>query len=471
MESKEQLAGIMTSETRPKFYRHGNSLEDMASMDHNNKEAGVLFSTSVKTLTTVDSQNHTSRSASISSTESDSAKRISKPVLKNTVSFGVVEFRVHDRTVGDNPSVANGGAALDLDWDYSEGPSVTLEEFENHRTNIQPRREKSELLIRRREREKMLRYDHGVTRQEIASATRSINKQKANRRQTNHNLKYQSLEEAAEKAKRFAQRLVGARKSTKKEIKKLWKHADKNMEKSVKKGRKLQKGYSSHSSTSLHAKAKNVAKKVVECHEDSDVSTTSRNKRLFKKKSSGSSRGSKSLNTSRHSLKKHDLTLEPEQDVSSTRHVSKNYSDLLKNLELNDDSEETLVVENLRSSAPPALGGGTVSDTSDLHTSATRHVKNYDLSLEAKRDQSSDISCEQKEEKPNNQATPSNPLVKIFRDSDHDAATVTTCSTQSTNLNQSLGSSMISEKSSARYLVKKNSIITAEEEDLFSFGL
>jgi hypothetical protein len=467
MESKVQLAGIMTSETKPKFYSRGDSIEDMASIK-SNKEAGVLFSTSVKTLTTMDSQNQTSRSASISSTESsDKGKRISKPVLKNTVSFGVVEFRLHDRTVGDNPSVANGGAALDLDWNYSEGPSVPLEEFEHHRTNIQPRREKSEMLIRRREREKMLRYDHGVTRQEIASATRSINKQKANRRQTNHNLKYQSVEEVAEKVKRFTQRLVGARKSTKKDIEKLWKHAEKNMEKSVKKGKKLQKGYSSQSSTSLHAKSKNVAKKKVECHEDADASTSSK-KRLFKKKSSdGSSRASGSLNSSRRSLKKYDLTLEPEQDVASTRHVNKKYSDLLKNLELNDDSEETLVVENLRSSAPPALGGDKVSDTSDLHASATRHVKNYDLSLEAKGDQSSNISSEQEHEKPKNQATPSDSLVKIFRDSDHDAATVTTCSTQSTNLNQSLGSSMISEKSSARYLTKKNGIITAEEEDLF----
>lgn len=466
MESKEQLAGITTSETRPKFRKRGNSIEDVALMDRDNIEAGVLFSTSLKTLTTVDSQNQTSRSASISSTESDTANRVRKPVLKNTVSFGVVEFRLHDRTVGDNPSVANGGAALDLEWYYSEGPSVSVEEFEDHRTNIQPRREKSEMVIRRREREKMLRYDHGVTRQEIASATRSINKQKANRRQTNHNLKYQSMEEVAEKVKRFAQRLVGARKSTKKEIEKLWKHAEKNMEKSVKKGRKLQKGYSSHSSTSLHAKSKNVAKKMVECHEVSDVSTTSKNKRLFKKKSSdGSSRASGSLNSSRHSLKKYDLS--PEQDVASTRHTNKKYSDLLKNLELNDDSEETLVVENLRSSAPPALGVDTVTDSSDLHTNATRHVKNYDLSVEAKGNQSSDILCEPEEEKPKNQTTPSNPLVKIFGDNDHDAATVTTCSTQSTNLNQSLGSSMFSENSSARHLAKKNSIITAEEEDLF----
>ena len=76
MESKEQLAGIMTSETRPKFYSRGDSIEDMASIK-SNKEAGVLFSTSVKTLTTVDSQNQTSRSASINSTESsDTGKRI-----------------------------------------------------------------------------------------------------------------------------------------------------------------------------------------------------------------------------------------------------------------------------------------------------------------------------------------------------------------------------------------------------------
>lgn len=138
---------------------------------------------------------------------------------RKRVSFSSVQMRHHDRTVGHNPSVSDNGPALDLAWEYDEETSIPLEEYEENR---EPRRNKSDLMLRRHEREKILRFDHNVSKEELKEAKKEIRKAKTCRRDTLNRMKYEGVHEVQEKFIRRTQRFLGLRRSTKKEIDALW---------------------------------------------------------------------------------------------------------------------------------------------------------------------------------------------------------------------------------------------------------
>jgi hypothetical protein len=140
---------------------------------------------------------------------------------KKAVSFSTVSFRHYERTVGDHPAVS-GGPALDFTWEYSATEPQSVVEYELRRSG---RRTGSEMIIRRTEREYLLRSDFGVSRTDLALHVRNINKIKNQRRQTLNNLRFSKIEENWQKFLRFFARCVGARKKTDRQIKELWRRA------------------------------------------------------------------------------------------------------------------------------------------------------------------------------------------------------------------------------------------------------
>mmetsp|Transcript_12873 Transcript_12873/g.18790 ORF Transcript_12873/g.18790 Transcript_12873/m.18790 type:complete len:401 (+) Transcript_12873:119-1321(+) len=138
------------------------------------------------------------------------------------VSFSNVGIRAYSRTVGDNPAVSS-GPALDLSWHYSKEESLPIDEFESSRDN--QRRPRNQLFMQRFEREILLKHECEICPQEIARNIRSINRSKAQRMQTLHNLKFAQVEELWQKIQRGTARCVGVRKTTKQQIKILWKSA------------------------------------------------------------------------------------------------------------------------------------------------------------------------------------------------------------------------------------------------------
>ena len=130
-----------------------------------------------------------------------------------SVSFGQVELRLHQRTAGDNPSVSDRGPAFDLDWEYTDGPCESVDDYESHRTTANPRRSnKSSLRINGREREKMLKYDNNVSTRAIQTSIMSINKAKADRMKTMKTMKtmkkYEKINKIGESLKKKLKRII-----------------------------------------------------------------------------------------------------------------------------------------------------------------------------------------------------------------------------------------------------------------------
>lgn len=138
---------------------------------------------------------------------------------RRTVTFGDISGRVYERTAGFNPGVSS-GAPLELDWNYRCTQDVSIEEYEAYYTR---KRSYAELRIPKREREKILRWECGLSPNQIASHVRQTNRTKAHRLQTVNNLKFARVEEKLQKVKRAIGRALGTRKSYEKEVKKLWK--------------------------------------------------------------------------------------------------------------------------------------------------------------------------------------------------------------------------------------------------------
>lgn len=137
---------------------------------------------------------------------------------RQSVSFGAVEFRLHHRTAGDNPSVSDRGPAFDLDWDYTDGPCESVDDYESRRTTENPRRSsKSSLRIKGREREKMLKYENDVSTLAIQTSIMSIKKAKADRVKTRKKMKkYEKIDEIGESLKRKLKKLFGKSRGSRK---------------------------------------------------------------------------------------------------------------------------------------------------------------------------------------------------------------------------------------------------------------
>ncbi|GFH47193.1 hypothetical protein CTEN210_03668 [Chaetoceros tenuissimus] len=132
-----------------------------------------------------------------------------------SVSFGQVEFRFHQRTAGDNPSVSDRGPAFDLEWEYVDGPCESIDDYESHRNTENPRKaNKSSLRINGREREKMLKYDNDVSTRAIQTSITSIQKAKADRAKTmKKGKKYEKIYEIVRNMKRKLKKSIFRKRS------------------------------------------------------------------------------------------------------------------------------------------------------------------------------------------------------------------------------------------------------------------
>lgn len=163
-----------------------------------------------------------------------------KRALKKTrsasvVSFDQVNIREYERVLGDNPSCSS-GPPLSIGWRFSPSPmQISVDDYENGRGDVP--RYKSEFLVPKDIREKMLREHAGVSRREIVTTVRGIQKQKSQRRKTAANLGMQNTEEKLENVRRSVQKAVGKRKSYSKEEKRLWDDAH---ERAVEKAKQLE---------------------------------------------------------------------------------------------------------------------------------------------------------------------------------------------------------------------------------------
>jgi hypothetical protein len=177
------------------------------------EEASVTNSRSELTSCLTSSSRSTNET--IMTNEIDNAEN----VIRRTVTFGDISGRVYERTAGFNPAVSS-GAPLEFDWKYRCTQDISVEEYEAYYTR---RRSYAELRIPKREREKILRWECGLSRTQIASHVRQTNRTKALRAQTVNNLKFAPVQEKLQKVKRAVGRALGTRKTYEKEVKKLWK--------------------------------------------------------------------------------------------------------------------------------------------------------------------------------------------------------------------------------------------------------
>jgi hypothetical protein len=127
--------------------------------------------------------------------KSSRRSRRSKP---RSVSFSNVHVRQYERILDDNPA-CRFGISIAIGWGYNEEKVESVDEWEGSRSRRRVR-SKSELILSRTKREKIVR-SLGYVDNDIAAAMREINRVKCHRRQTVNNLKLQHLEETVESAK------------------------------------------------------------------------------------------------------------------------------------------------------------------------------------------------------------------------------------------------------------------------------
>ena len=164
------------------------------------------------------------------SSTSNEAKDLDQ--TKPHVKFHQITIREYNRTLGDNPSVS-AGPPIALDWEYNpESEILTIEDYEAQKPQ---RRRNVELVVPRNLREKLLKFECGFSRRQIAQSVRSVQAVKQNRRQTVNNLHSSKTQEKLENFKRALGRVVGIRKSSEREIEILWEKAGGELHKNNKK--------------------------------------------------------------------------------------------------------------------------------------------------------------------------------------------------------------------------------------------
>lgn len=150
------------------------------------------------------------RRQSSATTFSDASLSPSRP--SRAVSFSTIEIRQYERILGDNPS-SQSGPSISIGWDYYDDRTILKDvdeyemETEKKRQNSSTKQLKSQMLMKREEREFMLRQ-LGYTKAEIASAIRSNNRTKSRRRQTVNNLNMMQFELMVEKVRGFPKSAV-----------------------------------------------------------------------------------------------------------------------------------------------------------------------------------------------------------------------------------------------------------------------
>jgi hypothetical protein len=126
-----------------------------------------------------------------------------KKAVSFEVSFAEVEVRFYCRIVGDHPTCTV-GPPVGIGWEYTPGEKFDLSDWDDLRERL---RRPTGMRLNRQKREKILR-DWGYCDKDLASAVRDVNRTKAHRRKTVHNLGAQKIEEKLEQAARKVKGLL-----------------------------------------------------------------------------------------------------------------------------------------------------------------------------------------------------------------------------------------------------------------------
>lgn len=86
--------------------------------------------------------------------------------MNRNVSFNKLCIREYDMTLGDHPSAVT-GPPVQLSWDHKPENEIGLEEYERAR---QPRRNRRQLRLSYKDRERVLFKERGFTPDEVNSA-------------------------------------------------------------------------------------------------------------------------------------------------------------------------------------------------------------------------------------------------------------------------------------------------------------
>jgi hypothetical protein len=97
------------------------------------------------------------------STDAHESLNQRKPLIRKNVSFHTIEFREHERTLSDHPSVSS-GPAVGIGWSSMDSLQCSVAEYEEYRP---PRRTKSNLVMPAHIREHILRNECQISQQEI----------------------------------------------------------------------------------------------------------------------------------------------------------------------------------------------------------------------------------------------------------------------------------------------------------------
>lgn len=148
------------------------------------------------------------RAASVSCLKRHNPNEGTKP--KRTISFTNLEIREYDLTIGDNPSVSY-GPPVQLSWQYSQGETRDLEDYESQKMMDRSRGRRSCCVenISWAKREAMLKRQ-GFSQHDIDAKVKEVNKIKQRRSVTRALVATGRTEEALESAGRKLKRFFGS---------------------------------------------------------------------------------------------------------------------------------------------------------------------------------------------------------------------------------------------------------------------
>jgi hypothetical protein len=129
------------------------------------------------------------------------------------VTFGEVELRFYDQTLGDHPCTTY-GPPISLDWTYEEAEPISLNEYEELRAR---RRTMKQMVLSYYDRKNTLRWCYGFKEADLKKASKECKKIAFQRGVTNYLLPVSKVEDFVTSAGRKAKRAVkigGKRSST-----------------------------------------------------------------------------------------------------------------------------------------------------------------------------------------------------------------------------------------------------------------
>lgn len=150
-------------------------------------------------------------SRSQSETKSSSTADGKLLLPRRSVTFGVVNIREYDLTLGDHPDCSF-GPPMSLDWCYEEVYESELEYYETHR---EPRRKPYQMIQNYFRRKNILMACAGFSERDLKKATREVERCKFKRAITKKFLPAWKVEDALQSAARKTKRAVKKRSSRK----------------------------------------------------------------------------------------------------------------------------------------------------------------------------------------------------------------------------------------------------------------